>query len=68
MSIARRIEELEAEAYRQGFDELSRRMANRLKGKSDSEIRAIGEVLETYMRTGHAMPGLQEIIEEMTKP
>ena len=68
MSITRRLEELEAEAYRQGFDELSKRMAERIAAKSDSEIEAIAHMLETFMRTGHAMPGLEEIIKEMTAP
>lgn len=68
MSIARRVEELEAAAYRQGYDALSARMAERLKHKSDDEIKAISHMLETYMRTGRAMPGLLEIIEEVTAP
>ena len=68
MSIARRLAELEAEAHRQGFDELSKRMAARIATKSDDEIKAISHMLETYMRTGHAMPGLEEIIREMTAP
>jgi len=68
MSIARRIEELEAAAYRQGFEALSRRMAERLRGKSDAEIKAIGAMLETYMRSGKPLPGLSEMLEELTAP
>jgi hypothetical protein len=48
MSIARRIEELEAAAYRMGFDALSARMGERLKGKSEAELAAIRATLETY--------------------
>ncbi len=68
MSIARRIEELEQAAYRAGFDALKRRMTERLRGKSEAEITAARAMLEHYMRTGEVMPGLLEILQEMTAP
>jgi uncharacterized protein (UPF0335 family) len=68
MSIARRIEELEAAAYRMGFDALSARMAERLRPKSEAEITAMRAMLEEYMTTGKAMPGLLEALQEITEP
>ena len=67
MSVERRIQALEQAAYQQGFDALSRRMEERLKGRSDAEIKAIGSMLETYCTTGQAMPGLLEIMKELTE-
>jgi len=68
MSVARRIEELEEAAYRQGRDAASRRMAERLRNKSDAEITAMRAMLEEFCTGGKAMPGLTEAIEELTKP
>ena len=68
MSIARRIEELEELAYRQGFDALSNRMAERLRHKSEVELAAIRILLERYAATGEETPGLLEIIKELTQP
>lgn len=68
MSITRRIEELEEAAYRQGHAALDKRMAQRLRGKSEAEIKAIRHMLEHYTTTGQALPGLIEILQEMTTP
>lgn len=67
MSIARRIAELEEAAMRRGHDALSQRMGERLRHKTEAELTATRSMLEEYMTTGEAMPGLAEIIEDLTK-
>jgi hypothetical protein len=67
MNIERRISDLEQAAYRQGFDELSRRMAERLRTKSEAEIKAISGALEAYLHHGRVVPGLVETIKELTE-
>ena len=67
MNARRRIEELEAEAIRQGFDALTSRMQARLKHKTEAELAALAAALEHYCRTGEAAPGLVEIIQELTE-
>jgi uncharacterized protein (UPF0335 family) len=68
MNIARRIQELEEAAYRQGFDAASARMAERLRTKSEAELTAFRAALEVYCTTGKALPGLLEQIKELTSP
>ena len=68
MSIQRRIEELEAEAMRQGYDALSARMGERVSQLSSAELASLSAQLEHYCRTGEAAPGLIETIKELTQP
>ena len=66
MTPERRLEMLERAAYAQGHDALSRRIADRLKPKTDAEIWAIGALIENHMKTGEAPDELALLIEELT--
>jgi hypothetical protein len=68
MSTRRRIEALEAEALRQGYADVDRRMGERISKLSSAELASIQAQLEHYCRTGEASPGLIETIKELTAP
>lgn len=67
MSMERRIAELEEAAMRQGLDAFNRRLAARLRGRSEAELSALQTALEAFCRTGEAAPGLIETLGELTR-
>lgn len=63
-----RIAQLEAEVRAMGEKIVFDRMAERLRGMSDTELKALTGALDHYMRTGEVMPGLVETLKGLCQP